>query len=81
MNSAAGIIQEVSGGVTGDEQDRRPEACAGRASTRGPHFSTKAVNRRKFLLAQALLPAWYLVLLVVFWPLVWAFYPRRRLKP
>ena len=80
MTPTAGILQEASGGVTGDEQDRRPEACAGRLPRK--HIDrTKAVNRRNFLLAQALLPAWYLVLLVVFWPLVWAFYPRRRPKP
>lgn len=36
---------------------------------------------RKFRIIQALLPAWYLVVFIFLWPLVWAFYPRRRPKP
>lgn len=35
------------------------------------------MTHRKFRIIQALLPIYYLVLLILFWPLVWAFYPRR----
>lgn len=71
MNSAAGTLQQASGGVSRDEQDRRPEAPAGprpSARIRG----AKAVNRRKLLML--LYPLWVLVLapcFAVLWLASW----------
>ena len=63
MNSTAGIVQEASGGVTGDEQDRRPEAPAGpRPSAR--ILRAKAVNRRRLLMV--FYPVWLVVMVPCF---------------
>lgn len=67
MNSAAGTLQQASGGVSRDEQDRRPEAPAGprpSARIRG----AKAVNRRKLLMV--FYPLWVVGFAMLFLGLI-----------
>ena len=47
MNLTAGISWQASGGVSSDEQDRRPEVCAGRLPWWKHIDCTKVVVRRK----------------------------------
>ena len=49
MKSAAGISWQASGGVSSDEQDRRPEVPAGRVPVWNRIVGAKAANRRKVL--------------------------------
>ena len=63
MNQAVGTSMDASGGVTCDEQDRRPEVCADRLRVK--HIeSTKAVNRRKLLMV--FYPLWVVGFAMVF---------------
>ena len=63
MKLSAGVILDASGGVTSDEQERRPEACAGRRSV-----NTKAVNRRKLLMV--FYPLWVVGFAMLFLGLI-----------
>ena len=49
MKSAAGISWQASGGVSSDEQDRRPEVPAGRVPWWNRIVGAKVANRRKIL--------------------------------
>ncbi len=73
MKFTAGTSPQASGGVSSDEQDRRPEACAGRLPRK--HITgTKAVNRRNLFargyLLGLLYPVWLLVVIPLFGALI-----------
>ena len=69
MKSTAGTSPEASGGVTRDEQERRPEVWSRPALKGAHHEATKAVNRRKLMV---LYPLWVVILLSLFGALILA---------
>ena len=63
MDSTAGTSPQASGGVSSDEQERRPEVPAGRLP-RKHIVMAKAANRRVLLMV--IYPVWVMVMAPVF---------------
>ena len=64
MKFAAGTSTQASGGVSSDEQERRPEVPAGPFPKRERNVGAKAADRRALLMV--IYPVWVMVMAPVF---------------